>query len=104
MPLHTPIIVSLGVECPQCGEGQIIEKKSKRGKVFYSCSRYPQCDFSLWDKPVPMPCPECGGIMTVMGRTQRTDGPQKVKCTRCGHIAEWGGKEVEEQVYVAKGA
>jgi DNA topoisomerase-1 len=99
-----PIVVSLGVECPQCGEGQIIEKKSKRGKVFYSCSRYPQCDFSLWDKPVPMPCPQCGGIMTVMGRTQRADGPQKVKCTRCGHIAEWSGKEVEEQVYVAKGA
>jgi DNA topoisomerase-1 len=99
-----PIVQSLGVECPQCGEGQIIEKKSKRGKVFYSCSRYPQCDFSLWDKPVPMPCPQCGGIMTVMGRTQRADGPQKVKCTRCAHITEWSGKEVEETVYVAQGA
>ncbi|HKP53870.1 MAG TPA: type I DNA topoisomerase [Chloroflexia bacterium] len=100
-----PIVVSLGVECPQCGEGQIIEKKSKRGKVFYSCSRYPQCDFSLWDKPVPMPCPQCGGIMTVMGRTQRADGPQKVKCTRCGHVTEWSGeKKIEETVYVAKGA
>jgi len=99
-----PIVQSLGVECPKCHEGQIIEKKSKRGKVFYSCSRYPQCDFSLWDKPVPMPCPKCGSIMTVMGRTQRADGPQKVKCTQCGHIAEWSGKEVEEQVYVAKGA
>ena len=99
-----PIVVSMGVECPQCGEGQIIEKKSKRGKTFYSCSRYPQCDFSLWDKPVPTPCPQCGSIMTVMGRTQRADGPQKVKCTRCGHVTEWSDKEVEEKVYVARGA
>ena len=46
-----PIVVSMGVECPQCGQGQIIEKKSKKGRVFYSCSRYPDCDFSLWEKP-----------------------------------------------------
>ncbi|MGA7732317.1 MAG: type I DNA topoisomerase [Chloroflexia bacterium] len=101
-----PIVVSMGVECPQCGEGELIEKKSKKGRVFYSCSRYPNCDFSTWDRPVPLPCPQCGGLMTVMGRTQKQDGPQKVKCTRCGHVAEWDGKAPEEQekVYVAKGA
>jgi DNA topoisomerase-1 len=99
-----PIVVSLGVECPQCGQGQIIEKKSKKGRIFYSCSRYPDCDFSLWERPVPLPCPRCGGLMTVMGRTQRQDGPQKVKCTRCGHITEWDGKVPEEKLYVAKGA
>ncbi|HUP28102.1 MAG TPA: type I DNA topoisomerase [Chloroflexia bacterium] len=99
-----PIVVSLGVECPNCGQGQLIEKKSKRGKVFYSCDRYPACEFSVWDKPVPLPCPECGGLMTVMGRAQKQDGPQKVKCTKCGHIAQWSGQEAEEPVYVAKGA
>jgi DNA topoisomerase-1 len=99
-----PIVVSMGVECPKCGQGQIIEKKSKKGRVFYSCSRYPDCDFSLWEKPVPTPCPRCGGLMTVMGRTQRQDGVQKVKCTRCGHVAEWDGSTPEEKVYVAKGA
>ncbi len=99
-----PIVVSLGVECPQCGQGQIIEKKSKKGRVFYSCSRYPDCDFSLWERPVPLPCPQCGGLMTVMGRTQRQEGPQKVKCTRCGYITEWDGSVPEEKVYVAKGA
>ncbi|MDQ5824494.1 MAG: type I DNA topoisomerase, partial [Chloroflexota bacterium] len=86
-----PIVVGTGVECPQCGQGQIIEKKSKKGRVFYSCSRYPECDFSTWEKPVPMPCPNCGGLMTVMGRTQRQDGVQKVKCVRCAHVAEWDG-------------
>src|SRR5688500_12810844 len=100
-----PIVVSLGVECPQCGQGQVIEKKSKRGRVFYSCDRYPTCDFSVWDKPVPLPCPQCGSLMTVMGRTQKADGPQSVKCTKCGHIARWDASQpVEEKVYVAKGA
>jgi DNA topoisomerase-1 len=101
-----PIVVSTGVECPQCGQGQIVEKKSRKGRTFYSCSRYPDCDFSLWEKPVPLPCPQCGGLMTVMGRAQRQDGVQKVKCTRCGHIAEWDGRSPEEteKVYVAKGA
>jgi DNA topoisomerase-1 len=95
-----PVVVSLGVECPQCGQGEIIEKRSRKGKVFYSCSRYPDCDYSLWEKPVPMPCPQCGGVMTVMGRTQRTEGPQRVKCTRCGHVTEWNGQQPEEQVYL----
>ncbi|MDQ3704458.1 MAG: type I DNA topoisomerase [Chloroflexota bacterium] len=99
-----PIVVGTGVECPQCGQGQIIEKKSKKGRVFYSCSRYPECDFSTWEKPVPMPCPNCGGLMTVMGRTQRQDGVQKVKCIRCAHITEWDGTAPEEKVYVARGA
>ncbi|HEX9990823.1 MAG TPA: type I DNA topoisomerase [Chloroflexia bacterium] len=99
-----PIVVGTGVECPQCGQGQLIEKKSKKGRVFYSCSRYPACDFSSWDKPVPLPCVKCGGLMTVMGRTQRQDGPQKVKCTRCGHVAEWDGTTPQEKVYIAKGA
>jgi DNA topoisomerase-1 len=50
-----------GVKCPQpdCS-GDILEKKSKRGKFFYGCSRYPDCTFAIWDKPVPVPCPTCG--------------------------------------------
>jgi DNA topoisomerase-1 len=101
-----PIVVSTGVECPKCGQGMLIEKKSKKGRVFYSCSRYPECDFSTWDKPVPLPCPNCGGLMTVVGRTQNGSAPQKVKCTICGTITEWDGippQEVEK-VYVARGA
>ena len=48
---------TLGVKCPKCGEGEIAEKKSRKGKIFFSCTRYPQCDFALWDRPRPMPCP-----------------------------------------------
>jgi DNA topoisomerase-1 len=49
-----------GVRCPECGEGELLEKKSRYGKLFYSCNRYPQCKFALWDKPVEKPCPKCG--------------------------------------------
>jgi len=48
-----------GVACPECGEGTIQEKKSRRGKVFFSCSRYPKCAFALWNKPIAERCPHC---------------------------------------------
>ncbi|MFB3903369.1 MAG: type I DNA topoisomerase [Acidobacteriota bacterium] len=48
-----------GVQCPECGEGELLQRKSRRGKIFYSCSRYPQCRFVLWDKPIPQSCPKC---------------------------------------------
>ena len=50
---------STGVECPECKQGQIVEKRSRRG-TFYSCDRYPKCKFSLRNKPVVQPCPQCG--------------------------------------------
>ena len=56
-------IVSTGVKCPKCGEGDIIEKKSKYGKVFYGCNKYPNCDFALWDAPTGDKCPKCGELL-----------------------------------------
>lgn len=58
---HTQAIVKeIGVECPKCHKGQIIERKTKRNRLFYSCNRYPDCDFTSWDKPVGRSCPKCG--------------------------------------------
>jgi len=51
---------TLGIPCPECGTGEIAERRSKRGKIFYSCNRFPECRFAFWDKPVPTPCPRCG--------------------------------------------
>ena len=48
---------TLGVPCPKCGKGELAEKKSRKGKLFYSCTRWPDCDYALWDKPVAHPCP-----------------------------------------------
>jgi DNA topoisomerase-1 len=51
---------TIGVKCPECSEGEIIERRSKKGKTFYGCNRYPDCTFVAWGKPVPQKCSECG--------------------------------------------
>jgi DNA topoisomerase-1 len=61
---------STGVLCPKDG-GEIVEKKSRRGKVFYGCANYPDCDFTLWNKPLPEPCPDCGAPFLVEKITKR---------------------------------
>jgi DNA topoisomerase-1 len=48
-----------GVDCPECGKGKIVERKSKRGKLFFGCDRYPDCTFVLWNRPIARPCPNC---------------------------------------------
>jgi DNA topoisomerase-1 len=51
---------TIGVKCPECSEGEIIERRSRKGKTFYGCNRYPDCTFVAWGKPVPQKCAECG--------------------------------------------
>jgi len=51
---------TIGVKCPECSEGEVVERRSKRGKTFYGCNRYPECNFVAWGKPVAEKCPECG--------------------------------------------
>ncbi len=55
--------ITTGVRCPKCKEGELREKKSKKGRAFYGCARYPNCDFASWDKPLAEPCPNCGGLL-----------------------------------------
>jgi DNA topoisomerase-1 len=59
-----PWLEKIGVECPQC-EGQIVERKTRKGRIFYGCSNYPECDFTSWKKPISTPCPACGGLLVV---------------------------------------
>jgi DNA topoisomerase-1 len=53
------------MKCPACGQGELIERRSKRGKTFYGCDRYPECDFVAWAKPMAEACPQCGGAYLV---------------------------------------
>ncbi len=56
---------TIGVKCPECSEGEIIERRSKKGKTFFGCNRYPDCEFVAWNRPVAEKCPECGGAYLV---------------------------------------
>lgn len=82
---------STGVVCPECKEGELTEKKSRYGKMFYSCNRYPQCKFALWDLPVERKCPKCGFPLLVKKITKREG--EYLKCPKEGCDFKEGGKE-----------
>lgn len=70
------ILKETGIICPK-DKGSVVERRSKRGKLFWGCANYPKCDFVLWDKPSKDPCPSCGGIMVYKKKEQA--------CSVCGH-------------------
>jgi len=71
-----------GVVCPECEQGELVEKKSRKGKVFYSCNRYPACKFLLWDRPVAKPCLKCDSPLLVKKVTKREG--EFFKCPKAG--------------------
>jgi len=71
-----------GVACPICKEGELTEKKSRYGKIFYSCNRYPKCKYAVWDPPVAEACPKCAHPVTV-DKTTKRDGTYR-KCPQDG--------------------
>ncbi|UCF03952.1 MAG: type I DNA topoisomerase [bacterium] len=74
--------VTLGVPCPVEGcDGEIIERRTKRGKIFYGCSRYPKCSYASWDKPTSQRCPECGTTYLVEKESKKKG--HYLKCTHC---------------------
>ena len=77
-----------GVGCPDCGVGEIVVKKSKRGRAFYGCSTYPACKFTLWDKPIAQQCPQCGARF-IVEKTSK-DGSRILQCREegCGYKEE----------------
>ncbi len=76
------IVKTTGVKCPEKGcEGEILERKTKRGKAFYGCSKYPNCKYALWDKPINKPCPQCGAAFVV---EKYTKAGTSVKCIAAG--------------------
>lgn len=76
-----PIVKDTGVVCPSCKKGKVVERRSKKGRIFYGCDQYPECEFVSWDKPVAAPCPNCGALMV----EKRTRNQANVQCTQCGH-------------------
>jgi DNA topoisomerase-1 len=76
-----PYLEKIGVSCPKCGK-DIVVRKTKKGRRFYGCEDYPECDFMSWPRPVADKCPKCGGYMVQKGN--------RIVCAneQCGYIAE----------------
>lgn len=73
------IVKHIGVTCPRCHEGNIVERKSKKKRMFYGCDRFPTCDFVSWDKPINRPCPKCGGMLV----EKKGKKSVHIQCTQC---------------------
>lgn len=72
-----PIQKGIDASCPWCG-AKLVERRTKKKRIFYGCSNYPNCDFAVWEKPLPIPCPKCGGLLVPKGK-------EMARCMGCGH-------------------
>ncbi|POO71428.1 type I DNA topoisomerase [Bacillus amyloliquefaciens] len=79
-----PIVKQIGVKCPKCHEGNIVERKSKKKRVFYGCDRYPECDFVSWDKPIERKCPKCENMLV----EKKLKKGIQVQCVECDYKEE----------------
>ena len=70
---------STGLQCPKCQKGEIVERKSKRGRLFFGCNTYPNCDFALWNKPTGEKCEKCGALLVFAAK-----GKSKCSNKECG--------------------
>ncbi len=87
------VVKETGVKCPVEGcDGKIIERRSKKGRLFYGCSNYPECTFSMWNKPLPEPCPKCGSLMSEKWKARS----KSALCTNkdCGYEKNISGENV----------
>ncbi|MBO0585796.1 type I DNA topoisomerase [Sporosarcina sp. E16_8] len=75
------IIKPIGVTCPTCKEGQVVERKSKTKRIFYGCDRYPECEYVSWDKPITRPCPKCESPLV----EKKLKKGVQIQCTECDY-------------------
>ncbi|MCA1062360.1 type I DNA topoisomerase [Rossellomorea sp. AcN35-11] len=79
-----PIVKEIGVKCPKCEKGNIIERKSKKKRIFYGCDQYPECDFLSWDKPIERRCPKCAELLV----EKKLKKGNQIQCTSCDYKEE----------------
>lgn len=79
-----PIVKDIGVKCPTCHEGNIVERKSKKRRIFYGCDRFPECEFVSWDKPIERKCPKCENMLV----EKKLKKGIQVQCVNCDYKEE----------------
>ncbi|XNN70646.1 type I DNA topoisomerase [Bacillus pumilus] len=79
-----PIVKDIGVKCPTCHEGNIVERKSKKRRIFYGCDRFPECEFVSWDKPIERKCPKCENMLV----EKKLKKGMQVQCVNCDYKEE----------------
>ncbi|MGM0827168.1 MAG: type I DNA topoisomerase [Bacillota bacterium] len=79
-----PIVKEIGVKCPKCDKGNIIERKSKKKRIFFGCDQYPECDFLSWDKPIERKCPKCSELLV----EKKLKKGNQIQCTNCDYKEE----------------
>jgi len=94
-PLEKP--QDTGVACPKCAKGTLLKRRSRRGKTFYSCSTYPDCDYAVWNEPVAGPCPKCGWPVLTIKTTKRRGTERVCPQKECGHSEPWTGEPPRAQ-------
>ncbi|WP_370469875.1 type I DNA topoisomerase [Snodgrassella alvi] len=85
-PLEKP--KDTGIECPKCHKGSLIERKSRYGKLFYSCNTYPDCDYAVWNPPINEPCPQCGWPVLTIKTTKRRGTEKVCPQKECGYTEQ----------------
>ncbi len=85
-PLEKP--ADTGVSCPQCQKGTLVQRKSRYGKVFYSCSTYPDCNYAVWNPPINEPCPQCGWPILTLKTTKRRGTEKVCPQKECGYAEQ----------------
>ncbi len=94
-PLIKP--ADTGVECPECHQGTMVQRRSRRGKVFYSCSTYPKCSYAVWNEPVTQPCPQCEWPMLTIKTTKRNGAELVCPQKECGYTAPYEAPEKSDE-------
>jgi DNA topoisomerase-1 len=83
-----PFLEKIGVQCPK-DNGDIVIRKSRKGRIFYGCANYPNCDFTSWKKPIKAVCKSCGGLLAIKNKTE-------VLCIQCNETFLLNAFEIEE--------
>lgn len=93
-PLEKP--TDTGVECPQCKKGNILKRKSRFGKIFYSCAEYPKCNYALWDAPLKESCPQCQWPILTLKTTKRRGTEKVCPQKECKYVTPYEGNIEDE--------